>query len=98
LSERAAVKKLASDRKKRQQFPYRRKGYFSTADESKNREAALWARLQKLKASARGTSILDLVLGVSQGDLSSVERSLYELDMSSLLPKVGENQKPVQKG
>jgi hypothetical protein len=28
LSERAAVKKLASDRKKRQQFPYRKKGYF----------------------------------------------------------------------
>jgi hypothetical protein len=98
LSARAAVKKLAFDRKRRQQFPYRKKGYFSTADESKNREAALWARLQKLKASARGRSILELALGVSQGDLSSVERSLYELDMSSLLPKIGENQKPVQKG
>jgi hypothetical protein len=49
LSERAAVKKLASDRKKRPQFPYRKKGYFSTADEPKKREAPLWARLQKLQ-------------------------------------------------
>src|ERR1700730_8794893 len=88
LSERAAVKKLASDRKKRQQFPYRRKGYFSTADESKNREAALWARLQKLKASARGTSIVDLLVGVSQDDLSSIERRLYELDMYSSRPEM----------
>jgi hypothetical protein len=97
LSERRAVKKLAADPKKRALFPYRRKGYrFSTAEDLKNREAALWARLQKLKASARG--ILGLALGVSQGNLSSGERSLYELDMSWLPPKVGENQKPVQKG
>jgi hypothetical protein len=88
LSERAAVKKLASDRKNRQQFPYRKKGYFSTADELKKREAALWARLQKLKASARGTSIVDLLVGVSQDDLSSIERSLYELDMYSSRPEM----------
>jgi hypothetical protein len=95
LSERAAVGKLASDRKNRQQFPYRRKGYFSTADEPQKREAALWARLQKIKASTRGTSILDLLVGVSQDGLSSIERRLYELDMASLLPKNGENQKPL---
>jgi hypothetical protein len=70
LGERAAVRKLASDSKKRRQFPYRRKGYFSTADETKNREAALWVRLQKLKASARRTSILELALGASQEGLS----------------------------
>jgi hypothetical protein len=88
VSERAAVKKLASDPKKRQQFPYRRKGYFSTAKESQNREAALWARLQKLKASTRGTSILDLLVGVSQDGLSSIERRLYELDMYSSRPEM----------
>jgi hypothetical protein len=81
MSERAAVRKLASDPKKRQQFPYRRKGHFSTADETKNREAALWVRLQKVKASARGTSTVELALGVSQEGLSSVERRLYELDI-----------------
>src|ERR1700730_3702352 len=95
LSERAAVKKLASDRKKRQQFPYRKKEYFSTADEPKKREAALWARLQKLKASTRGTSIVDLLVSVSHDGLSSIERRLYELDMSSSLPRDGENQKPL---
>jgi hypothetical protein len=88
VSERAAVRKLAADPKKRELFPYRRHGYrFSTAEDPRNREAALWARLQKLKASARGTSIVDLLLGVSQDGLSSIERSLYELDMPGLLPK-----------
>jgi hypothetical protein len=46
----------------------------------------LWARLQKIKASARGKSIEDMLVGVSQEGLSSIERSLYELDMASLLP------------
>ena len=96
LSERAAVKKLAADPKKRELFPYRRQGSrFSIDEDPQKRGAALWARLQKLKASTRGKSILDLLLGVSQGDLSSIERRLYELDMSSLLPKSGENQKPL---
>jgi hypothetical protein len=86
LGERAAVKKLAADPKKRQQFPYRTKGHFLTADESKKREDALRARLQKLKASARGKSITDMLVGVSQEGLSSIERQLYELDMASLFP------------
>jgi hypothetical protein len=88
LSERRAVKKLAADPKKRKLFPYRRQGYrFSTGEDPRKREAALWARWQKLKAQARGTSIVDLLVGVSQDGLSSIERSLYELDMSSLLPE-----------
>ena len=88
LSERRAVKKLAADPKKRGLFPYRRQGYrFSTVEEPQKREAALWARLQKVKASARGKSIVDLLVGISQDGLSSIERSLYELDMSSLLPE-----------
>jgi hypothetical protein len=88
LSERAAVKKLAADPKKRELFPYRTQGYrFSTAEDPQKREAALWARLQKLKASARGKSIVDVLLGVSQDGLSSIERNLYELDMASSLPR-----------
>jgi hypothetical protein len=47
----------------------------------------LWARLQKLKASARGTSIVDLLVEVSRDGLSSIEQGLYDLDMSNLLPK-----------
>jgi hypothetical protein len=88
LSERAAVRKLAADPKKRRLFPYRRQGYrFSTVEEPQKREAALWARLQKVKASARGTSIVDLLVGISQDSLSSIERNLYELEMSNLLPE-----------
>jgi hypothetical protein len=89
LSERRAVKRLAADPKKRGLFPYRKKEYrFSIDEEPKKREAALWARLQKkLKASARGTSIIDQLLGISRDSLSSIERRLYELDMSNLLPK-----------
>jgi superfamily I DNA/RNA helicase len=65
-----------------------RQGYrFSTGEDPRKREAALWARWQKLKAQARGTSIVDLLVGVSQDGLSSIERSLYELEMSSLLPE-----------
>src|SRR5262249_49118592 len=79
LSERAAVKKLATDPKKRQLFPYRMHGYrFSTGEDPQKREAALWARWQKVKA--RTPSILDSLLGVSRSGLSAIERMLYELD------------------
>jgi hypothetical protein len=79
---------MSANPKKRKLFPYRRHGYrFSTADEPQKREAALWARLQKLKASARGTSIVDLLVEVSRDGLSSIEQGLYDLDMSNLLPK-----------
>jgi hypothetical protein len=89
LSERAAVKKLAADKKKRELFPYRRQeSRFSVDEDPQKREAALRARLQKLKASTRGKSILDLLLGVSQDDLSSIERSLFGLHLSRLLPKL----------
>jgi hypothetical protein len=40
-----------------------------------------------VKASARGKSIVNLLVSISQGGLSSIERMLYELDMSSLLPE-----------
>jgi hypothetical protein len=96
-SERDAVKKLASNPKKRQLFPYRKQGYFSTADEAQNREAALWARLQKLKARTRGNSIANLLQRPSLDSLSSMERRLYDFALSSLLPKTGENQRRSKK-
>jgi hypothetical protein len=60
FSGRKAVKKLAADPKKRQLFPYRKQGHFSTAGEQQRREAALWARLQKLRASTHGLQTLSL--------------------------------------
>jgi hypothetical protein len=86
VSERNAVKKLAADPQKRQLFPYRRQGHFSTADEQNRREAALWARLQKLRASTRGKSFEHLILGTRLDSLSSIERALYDLDLSNSLP------------
>ena len=89
LSERAAVRKLATDPKKRQLFPYRMHGYrFSTDEDPQKREAALWARWQKVKTPAHGRSIVDLLWGVSRSGLNSIERMLYELDISSLLEPV----------
>jgi hypothetical protein len=88
FSERRAIKKLAADPKKRGQFPYRKQGYrFSIAEEPRKREAALWSRLQKLKAAARGTSIVDLMVGTSPEGLSSIEHKLFDLDLLNSLPK-----------
>ena len=86
LSERRAVKKLVTDPKKRELFPYRQKGHFATTRELRNREAALWARLQKLNASARGKSLLDFMLGTRRESLSSIERALHDLDLWHSLP------------
>ena len=98
LSDRAAVEQLACDPKKRQLFPYRKKGYFSKAEESEKRAAALRERLKALKASARGKSILDLLVGMCQsGGLGSLERGLYELAIFSSVPRIGKNQEPLQK-
>jgi hypothetical protein len=97
LSERAAVERLASDPKKLQLFGYRKKGYFPKAQERQKLAAALRARLRKLKASSRQKSILDLLLGVSPGALSSIERWLYEFEVTGQLPKIGENPEHLQK-
>ena len=55
LSERAAVRQIASDPAKQKLFPYRRQTgrYFAKMSDSKRREAALWAHLQKLKSSSK---------------------------------------------
>ena len=80
LSERRAVKKLVADPKKRQLFPYRRKGHFASTKELQNREDALWARLQKIKA--RGKSFADVGY-----PLSPIELVLLELDAVDALPE-----------
>jgi hypothetical protein len=82
LSERRAVKKLVADRKKRELFPYRRKGYFASTKELQNREDALWARLQKIKRSKFAD-----VLGLRRDRLSPIELNMLELDVLNALPE-----------
>jgi hypothetical protein len=82
LSERRAVKKLVADRKKRELFPYRQKGYFASTKELQNREDALWARLQKIKRSKFAD-----VLCLRRDRLSAIEFSLLDLDVPNALPE-----------
>jgi hypothetical protein len=90
FSERRAINKLAADPKKRQLYPYRMRGHFSTGREQQKREDALRARLQKLKSSPRGEG-LARALGLHRWDLrstelSSTENALYDLDRLNSLP------------
>jgi len=97
LSERAAIKRPAADRKKRPLFPYRRQAqrHFPKQTEQQQREAALWARLRKLIASARGTSLVSLIVGVRDDGLGFYERTLRDLDTSNSLPlELVKNQRP----
>jgi hypothetical protein len=80
LSERHAIKKLVADPEKRRLFPYRQKRDFSTGGDQRKREAALRARLQKLKASSGDSSLLSQLLGTDRDALSSIERKLHDLD------------------
>lgn len=84
LSERAAVKRLAADKTKVSQFPYRSWRHSSVRDELKNREDALWARLQKLKSKGRDQSHLAQILGADDGGLSSIEALLLASTFSRL--------------
>lgn len=81
VSERRAIKQIVADPKLRKLFPYDAKGRFPTGNESKKREAALRARLQKLKASARAKSLLDVLLGPNLDEFSPIKRNLHILDM-----------------
>lgn len=88
LSERDAVKKLAADKTKMSQFPYRPWGHSSTRSEAKNREDALWARWQRLKSAGRDHSSLARILGADDGGLSSMEALLLASTFSR--PQQGE--------
>lgn len=97
LSERGAVKWLATSSKKIQLFPYRaQEGRHSPkGTEQKRREDALWARLQKLKASASGKSLVRLFAGDLGKNSDFYESVLYDLDASHSLPgQIGEKPKP----
>ncbi len=85
VSERCAIKQLAADPKKRSLFPYRRKRDFSSVGEQQKREAALRARLQTLKVSARGRSIFDLIVGPRRDALSFYAGILYDLDVQAVV-------------
>jgi hypothetical protein len=94
LSERRAIKRLAFDRKKQQLFPYREQQHrhFAKGTEQKRREEALWARLQKLKASANARSILNLIVGDRDDRLSFYERTVRDLDASNARSELVKNQ------
>lgn len=90
LSERRAIARIAADPKSCKFFPYReQKGrHFPKGKQQERREAALRARYQKLIASARGRSLLDL-FGVAPKDGSGLfERELRDLDEAHFLPQL----------
>ena len=99
-SELKAIKRILSDPRTRELFPYRgqknRAGSdYSSKYEVKRREAALWRRLQYLKASSNWNSVLDQLLGPGWNAQSSSERALYALDSPIYSPKkVMKNRRP----
>jgi hypothetical protein len=82
LSEREAVRRLSRDPTKRGLFPYRprRAGFEPKGTATQRYEAALWARLQHLKDSATGDSLLALFGYVARDDIDPFERILHDLD------------------
>jgi hypothetical protein len=86
LSERAAVRKIASDPQKRQLFPHRPQSgrYFAKMSELKQREAALWAHLQKLKSSSMN-GLLRALGGGEANDRNPLETMLDRLDQANQL-------------
>jgi hypothetical protein len=82
LSKRRAIAKIAADPKKMRLLPYReqKSRYFPKGAERERREAALWARFQKLIASTRGRSLFDLFGSAPRDGLSFWERMLRDLD------------------
>jgi hypothetical protein len=82
LSERRAIAKIAADPKSRKLFPYReQEGRHSPkGTQQERREAALWARHQKLIQSTRGRSLLDLFGVAPKDDSGFFERKLRDLD------------------
>lgn len=81
LSDRNAIKKLAADRKKRQLFPYRNQERpHAKGTEQQRCEAALRARLQKIKAGEHGRDLYTLMVGVNRDGLGFYERVLHDLD------------------
>lgn len=98
LSERRAIAKIAADPKRRKSFPYREQEgrHFPRGTQLERREAALWARYQKLIASARGRSLLDLFGGVREDGPSFLERVLRDLDEGDFLQQLV-NQTPSKK-
>jgi hypothetical protein len=98
LSERKAVKKIASDPKRREMFPYRRKGHYPTERDKINREDALWSRLHELK-SRSSWSRIERIFGIHRTPLSFIERILRDFDTAisiSLPDEVVKNKRPLK--
>ena len=92
LSQRRAIAKIAADPEKMRLFPYReqKSRHFPASTQRQRREAALWARFQKLIASAPGRSLLNLFGGAHSGSLGFWERTLRDLDEGRFIAGVGE--------
>ena len=85
LSELQAINRIVSNPQTRRLFPHReqrdRSDFHSTVkNKEKRRQAALWRRLQYLKASSTEKTILDQLLGPGWNAQSFSERSLHALD------------------
>jgi hypothetical protein len=85
LSELRAINRIVSNPQTRRLFPYReqpnRSDFHSTVrNKEKRRQAALWRRLQHLKASSTEKAILDQLLGPGWNAQSASECALHALD------------------
>jgi hypothetical protein len=91
LSQRRAIAKIAADPEKMRLFPYReqKSRHFPTGTQRQRREAALWARFQKLIASARGRSLLKMFGGAHRDSVSFWERTLRDLDEVRFIAEIG---------
>jgi hypothetical protein len=102
LSELQAIQKIASNPQTRRLFPYRqqqdRSDFHSSALKKKKKlQAALWRRLQHLKASSTENSILKQLLGPCRDARGFFVRLLYAFDFPMPLPKsVMKNKRPSQ--
>jgi hypothetical protein len=88
LSERAAVRKLATDRRKQKLFPYRPQRATSVSGEQARREAALWRHWQKLRSRQ---PILEALLGTWFGrpePRGSIEAALDSLELDQWLVEI----------
>lgn len=88
LSDRAAIRKLATDARTQKLFPYRPKRTPSVAGGTARREAALWRHWQKLQSRQPG---LEAALGALYGRIEprgSIEACVVQLGFNDMLVKI----------
>lgn len=88
LSERAAVRKLATDRRMQKLFPYRPQRATSVAGEQARREAALWRHWQKLRSRQPILEVLQGALFGRPEPRGSIEGAIGSLEINQWLVKI----------